>query len=169
MRLTLDILRSGRMSKRKSNTGRNDVLEFLKNGYKLNALVAHREFGMIGSTLAFTVFKLRERGWDIETEYKKAPLSGKKYAEYTLSANWRLGSETLKREDIAKTMTQPKVWKLRDFKIDQKVLTKADKVLVIKGINDETPFGGKESLILVDLEADKYMKATLDFVVKKVK
>lgn len=103
-----------------SEKNKKDVLEFLKGGYKLNALIAHREFGHIGSTLAGIVRELRLEGWDIMTKLKKAPKSGRKYAEYSLSPNWRLVSEELKRQEILESGQQSIT--IRNLKIGDEVV-----------------------------------------------
>lgn len=89
-----------------SEKNKQEVLAFLKGGYKLNALIAHREFGHIGSTLAGIIRELRLEGWDIQTKLKRGPKSGRKYAEYTLSPNWRLVGEEVKREELKEERTK---------------------------------------------------------------
>lgn len=101
-----------------SEKNKKEVLDFLKGGYKLNALVAHREFGHIGSTLAGIVRELRLDGWDINTKLKKGPKSGRKYAEYTLNPNWRLIGEELKRAKLQEQKNKKiSILSIRNLKI----------------------------------------------------
>lgn len=103
--------------KNKRLTQKLKVLEFLKRGYKLNALVALRELNCISTSLVCLIHTLRSEGWDIQTEFKKA-YSGGKYAEYSLSPNWRTMEEEVKREKV-KTSSKP--FDIRDFRIGDKV------------------------------------------------
>lgn len=93
------------------------VLEFLKLGLRLNPVVATRELGLIGSTLAYHIHNLRQQGWDIQTKMKRSRYSGNKYAEYKLDPSWRLLSEVEKREALKGRYS----FHIRNFKIDDRV------------------------------------------------
>lgn len=128
-----------------STKNKEEVLEFLKGGYKLNALIAHREFGHIGSTLAGIIRELRLEGWEIYTKLKRAPKSGRKYAEYTLSPNWRLVGEELKRAELKEQET-PKVavMSIRKLKIGDGVCLKDGTEVFLTAISTLT-LAGKDS------------------------
>ena len=55
------------MSKKIIINQEKQVLEFLKLGLRLNPVVATRELGLIGSTLAYHIHNLRHKGWNITT------------------------------------------------------------------------------------------------------
>lgn len=63
---------------------REQILKYLKSGRPLNNLIATKEFGVVGSTLAYSIHKLREAGHNIHTE-RKQTFSGSSYAEYRLA------------------------------------------------------------------------------------
>lgn len=115
-----------------SEKNKSEVLGFLKGGYKLNALIAHREFGHIGSTLAGIIRELRLEGWDIQTKLKKGPKSGRKYAEYTLSPNWRLVGEEVKRQELKEE--RAKKLSVRNFKIGDGVMLITNVEVFLTGI-----------------------------------
>lgn len=121
------------MEKVYSEKNKQEVLGFLKGGYKLNALIAHREFGHIGSTLAGIISELRLEGWDIKTKLKKGPKSGRKYAEYTLSPNWQLVGEEVKRQELKDTRT--KKLSVRNFKIGDGVRLITEVEVFLTGIS----------------------------------
>lgn len=116
-----------------SEKNKQEVLGFLKGGYKLNALIAHREFGHIGSTLAGIIRELRLEGWDIQTKLKKGPKSGRKYAEYTLSPNWRLVDEEVKRQELKEE--RAKKLSVRNFKIGDGVMLITNAEVFLTGIS----------------------------------
>lgn len=126
-----------------SEKNKKEVLAFLKGGYKLNALIAHREFGHIGSTLAGIIRELRLEGWDIQTKLKRGTKSGRKYAEYTLSPNWRLVGEEVKREELKEERT--KRLSVRNLKVGDglvlvtgaKVYLTAISVNVLSGVDKD--------------------------------
>ena len=168
------------MAKRNSKLGRVEVLEFLKSGRKLNALVAQREFGCVGSTLAFFIYQLRQEGWDILTKIKKGH-KGSRYAEYTLSPDWRLVSEEEKRMAIAisnlETKMKPKAFTLNDFKVGDviEVNFSDDPVTVLgvlcKGGPVVGPFGkfiADQDLVIVESVGALVANVTLDVIVRKV-
>lgn len=139
-----------------SKQNKEEVLGFLKGGYKLNALVAHREFGHIGSTLAGIIRELRLEGWDINTKMKKGPKSGRKYAEYTLSPNWRLIGEALKREDKAKD--KAKKLSVRNFKVGDGVVLSTGVEVFLTAISTHTfsGIGSQNRQYLFSLEDISY-------------
>jgi hypothetical protein len=183
MRLIKHILKDGKkMAKRNSTLGRTHVLGFLKKGLKLNALVAQREFGCVGSTLAFFIFQLRQEGWDITTKMKTGH-KGSRYAEYTLSPNWRLVGEEEKRMEIAMNAVTAKMglkeFSLTDFVIGDRISTKLDdEVVTVIGVLDkgcplQTPLGAIQvpvaHLIIAKDDGESFMNLTLDNVIKKEK
>lgn len=151
-----------------SDKNKKEVLNFLKGGYKLNALVAHREFGHIGSTLAGIIRELRLEGWNIQTKLKRGPNSGRKYAEYTLSPNWRLVGEELRRDKLQKD----KVKKLyiRKLKVGDGVFIDGNVEVFITAISFDTIAGRdtKGNTYLFNLEDILYKTNKVNMEVSNV-
>lgn len=134
------------------------VLEFLKQGLTLNPVVAIRELGLIGSTLAYHVHNLRHQGWDIQTKMKRSKYSGNKYAEYYLDPSWRLLSETEKRE----ALKGRRGFHIRNFKIDDRVELSDGTKGSITGIY-------KSNLLVLEDESGKEMLIGLADIVAKLR
>ena len=134
------------------------VLEFLKQGLTLNPVVAIRELGLIGSTLAYHVHNLRHQGWDIQTKMKRSKYSGNKYAEYYLDPSWRLLSETEKREALKGRHS----FHIRNFKIDDRVELSDGTKGTITGIY-------KSNLLVLEDESGKEMLIGLADIVAKLR
>ena len=134
------------------------VLEFLKLGLALNPVVATRELGLIGSTLAYHVHNLRHQGWDIQTKMKRSKYSGNKYAEYHLDPSWRLLSETEKREALKGRPS----FHIRNFKIDDRVELSDGTKGSITGIY-------KSNLLVLEDESGKEMLINLSDIVAKLR
>lgn len=64
-------------------TQKDQILKHLQNGHKLNNLIATKEYGCVGSSLAFAIHSLRKEGHQIETERKRTARN-KGYAEYSM-------------------------------------------------------------------------------------
>lgn len=134
------------------------VLEFLKLGLRLNPVVATRELGLIGSTLAYHIHNLRHKGWNITTKLKRSKYSNSKYAEYKLDPSWRLLSEAEKREAL---QGRP-CFHIRNFKID-------DRVELIDGTKGSITGIYKSNLIVLEDESGKEMLANLSDIVAKLR
>nr|DAU39331.1 MAG TPA: helix-turn-helix domain protein [Caudoviricetes sp.] len=134
------------------------VLEFLKLGLVLNPVVATRELGLIGSTLAYHVHNLRLQGWDIQTKMKRSKYSGSKYAEYWLAPSWRLLSETEKREALKGRRS----FHIRNFKIDDRVKLSDGTKGAITGIY-------KSNLLVLEDESGKEILTSLTDIVAKLR
>jgi hypothetical protein len=135
------------------------VLKFLQKGNGLNAVVAQKEFGCVGSTLAFYIWQLRQEGWQIQTKMKKSFMD-QKYAEYTLHSSWRYPDEEERRKDIAIAKLTPKVHALSDFKIGDRVLIEGlkEEGVIRCLITEGTPFADYENIpndgVVIEIATD---------------
>ena len=96
------------------------LLTYLKRGYTINNIVALRELAINSAQLYFLIYSLRKEGWGIRSAFKKSKYAPVSYKEYELDPNWRLASETQKREELAKSKKQsrtPKVLRAEDLRI----------------------------------------------------
>ena len=73
----LKLLKENRVSQK------SRVLKHLQNGHSINNLIATKEYGCVGSSLAYIIFSLRKDGHKIATE-TKTTANSTSYAEYTI-------------------------------------------------------------------------------------
>ena len=134
------------------------VLEFLKLGLRLNPVVATRELGLIGSTLAYHIHNLRHKGWNITTKLKRSKYSNSKYAEYKLDPSWRLLSEAEKREALAGR----RIFNIRNFKIDDRVELSDGTKGFVTGVY-------KSGLLVMEDERGKELLVKLEDIAQKLR
>lgn len=60
------------------------ILNHIRTAGSLSIREAMNDYGMSGGSVTGTITKLRDAGFLINTEMKKHPLTGRRYARYTL-------------------------------------------------------------------------------------
>ena len=101
------------------------LLKYLKRGYTVNNIVALRELAINSAQLYFLIHSLKKEGWVIRSVFKKSKYAQVSYKEYSLDPNWRLASETEKREELAKSKKKrrrPKVLKEQEIRIGMLII-----------------------------------------------
>ena len=141
-------------------TQKQKVLKFLQLGNKLTPVVAMREMGLIGSTLAYHIHTLRSEGWDIKTKYKTSSYSGSRYAEYSLSTNWRLLSEAERRAEALEQKGRP--LHIRQLRI-------GDRVILSGGIQGRVTSLNESNILLVRTEDGQEELVPLIDVMRKLR
>jgi predicted transcriptional regulator len=61
------------------------ILNHIRTAGSLSIREAMDEYSMSGGTVTGTVTVLRDLGYKIKTEMRKNPISGRRYARYTLN------------------------------------------------------------------------------------
>ena len=74
----------------------NKILKYMKDGNRISQWTAYELFSY--TRLSATIFNLKERGYNIYSEFKKSEKTGKKYKEYWLQCRQTTEVEELKSE-----------------------------------------------------------------------
>lgn len=73
------------MNKRKNNTNAETILTHIRKTGSLSMREAMDDYGMSGGSLSGTICILRDMGYNIQTEMKKHPITGRRYARYYMA------------------------------------------------------------------------------------
>jgi hypothetical protein len=60
------------------------ILSHIRAAGSLSIREAMDEYSMSGGSVTGTITKLRDLGYDIRTEMRRNPISGRRYARYTM-------------------------------------------------------------------------------------
>ncbi len=61
------------------------ILNHIRTAGSLSIREAMSDYGMSGGSVTGTITKLRDEGYPIVTEMRRHPLTGRRYARYTLA------------------------------------------------------------------------------------